>query len=62
MAIAPDAPLDDPAVLAGIARELSHADPQARNGLDGTEDPAGRPEDRDTLLVLGRPFPFATER
>lgn len=61
-AVAPDAPLDDPATLAAIARELSHADPQARNGLDGTQDPAGTPVDRDTLLLLDRAAALVSSR
>jgi metallophosphoesterase (TIGR03767 family) len=50
--VASGAPLDDLATLAAISRELSFADPQARNGRDGTHDPAGRAGDRDTLLLL----------
>jgi len=48
------AALDGTAALAAIALQLSHADPQARNGLDGTDDPAGTPADRDTILLLDR--------
>ena len=49
--------LDGTAALAAIARDLSFADPQARNGRDGTADPSGAGTDRDALLLVARPDP-----
>jgi hypothetical protein len=52
----PDGDLSSISTLASIARELSFDDPQAHNGLDGTPDSRGTPDDRDTNLFLPNPY------
>ena len=45
-----------PQRLASIARELSLNEPQAENGEDGQPDRRGTPADRNTALLLPKPY------
>jgi hypothetical protein len=47
---------DSVRVLAGISRELSFNDPDARNGEDGHSDARGSREDRNVELIVRNPY------
>ena len=52
----PRPPAKGPQRLASIARELSLNEPQAENGEDGWEDRRGEPSDRNTALIVPKPY------